>query len=283
MARPIKEGFDYFSLDVDFLHDRKVAELGGKYGNDGRMLFITLLARIYDEHGYYMEYDEGLIYVLSNDLNISPEKTGQILNFLLTRSLLNEHLFNGDKILTSRGIQKRFQQMAKSKRRTVEVNENFWILKNCETESFIKVAHFEDKYSKNPDKYSKNHSKYSKNPLNKNKSKNKSKSKIKEYIGTDEPSAHARFIKPTPKEISAYCQERQNSIDPSKFFDYYEANGWMVGKNPMKDWKAAIRSWEKNGYDVKPQKTKAAAYEQRHYTDEELEQAFNKTERSESK
>lgn len=57
-----------------------------------------------------------------------------------------------------------------------------------------------------------------------------------------------RFVKPTVEEIKAYCRERMNFVEPQKFFDYYESNGWKVGKNPMKDWKAAIRTWEKNNY-----------------------------------
>ncbi|MCL5097347.1 MAG: helix-turn-helix domain-containing protein [Candidatus Omnitrophica bacterium] len=55
-----------------------------------------------------------------------------------------------------------------------------------------------------------------------------------------------RFIKPPIEEIKSYCLERQNSVDPQAFMDYYTSNGWKVGRNPMKDWKAAVRTWEKN-------------------------------------
>lgn len=55
-----------------------------------------------------------------------------------------------------------------------------------------------------------------------------------------------RFVKPTVEDISDYCQERASNVDAVKFFDYYSSNGWRVGKNPMKDWKAAVRTWEKN-------------------------------------
>ena len=53
-----------------------------------------------------------------------------------------------------------------------------------------------------------------------------------------------RFVPPTIDEVRAYCIERGNSIDANHFVDYYEANGWKVGKNPMKDWKACVRTWE---------------------------------------
>ena len=55
-----------------------------------------------------------------------------------------------------------------------------------------------------------------------------------------------RFVKPTVVDIAEYCIERNNSVDAEKFHDYYSSNGWKVGKNPMKDWKASVRTWEKN-------------------------------------
>lgn len=59
-----------------------------------------------------------------------------------------------------------------------------------------------------------------------------------------------KFIKPTVEEIRAYCRERNNIVDAERFYDYYESNGWKVGKNTMKDWKAAVRTWERNGFDT---------------------------------
>ena len=56
----------------------------------------------------------------------------------------------------------------------------------------------------------------------------------------------AAFVRPTIEEVTAYCQQRKNRIDPQQFIDHYESNGWRVGKNPMKDWRAAVRTWEKN-------------------------------------
>ena len=57
-----------------------------------------------------------------------------------------------------------------------------------------------------------------------------------------------RFTAPTLEEVKAYCVERKNNVDAERFIDYYTANGWKVGKNPMKDWKAAVRSWERNDF-----------------------------------
>lgn len=52
------------------------------------------------------------------------------------------------------------------------------------------------------------------------------------------------FHKPTLEEIRQYCQSRQNNVDPEQFFNFYEAKGWMIGKSHMKDWRAAVRTWE---------------------------------------
>ena len=61
-----------------------------------------------------------------------------------------------------------------------------------------------------------------------------------------------RFTKPTLEDVQAYCQERNNNVDAQKWYDYYSSNGWRVGKNPMKDWKAAIRTWERGDSNGKP-------------------------------
>ncbi len=62
-----------------------------------------------------------------------------------------------------------------------------------------------------------------------------------------------RFKPPTLEEVKAYCKERNNSIDAQHFIDYYTSNGWKVGKNKMKDWRATVRTWERNGFS-KPTK-----------------------------
>lgn len=53
-----------------------------------------------------------------------------------------------------------------------------------------------------------------------------------------------KFIPPTVEQVKAYCHERKNNISPEIFCDYYASKGWMIGRNKMKDWKAAVRTWE---------------------------------------
>ena len=73
-----------------------------------------------------------------------------------------------------------------------------------------------------------------KNRLEEDKKEEKNNSKTK------------RFKKPSVEDIETYCNERNNNINPNAFYDYYESKDWMIGKNRMKDWKAAIRTWERN-------------------------------------
>lgn len=87
-----------------------------------------------------------------------------------------------------------------------------------------------------------------KEPESKNKDKGKNKNKIE-----NKDKCHSVFMPPTVPEVEAYCLERGNGVDPRRFVDYYSANGWKVGKNPMKDWKAAVRTWERRE-DESPQR-----------------------------
>ena len=62
----------------------------------------------------------------------------------------------------------------------------------------------------------------------------------------DTKTKRKRFVPPTLEEVRTYCQERKNHVDPERFVDFYESKGWMVGKNRMINWKAAVRNWEKS-------------------------------------
>lgn len=78
-------------------------------------------------------------------------------------------------------------------------------------------------------------------------------SNIQEKVSTDvdmkktpDPGSVKHFVKPSVDDVAAYCSERKNGIDAQRFWNYYESKGWVVGRSPMKDWKACVRTWEKN-------------------------------------
>ena len=78
-----------------------------------------------------------------------------------------------------------------------------------------------------------------------------------------------RFTPPTVDEVREYCQSRNNGIDPEAFVDFYTSKGWMVGENRMKDWRAAVRTWESRNPDAKPKPKKLEGPTYRKETDPE--------------
>ena len=77
----------------------------------------------------------------------------------------------------------------------------------------------------------------------KEKEQEKENEQEQENIGADKPPIRSRFSSPTVDQVKAYCTEKGYTVDADRFVDYYTSNGWRVGKNPMKDWKAAVRNW----------------------------------------
>ena len=156
LARPRKDGLDYFPLDADFFEDEKIRILKARYGADGIILYIYLLCRIY-KHGYYMKVNEDFEYLISDDLKMSPDKVKQVLTFLLSRSLFDNTLFLFDAVLTSAGIQRRFQLAVKERAKKNPIQAGrYWLLKEAETEPFIKCTQFEGFSQKNNNNSGKN-------------------------------------------------------------------------------------------------------------------------------
>lgn len=151
MAGKQQKGNRFFSFDVDFFSDKKIKILKARYGADGIAVYIYLLCEIY-KNGYYLKVDDDFEYIISDDLAMTPDKVKQVLTFLLSRSLLDSKLFQSDAVLTSAGIQRRYQQMVKSRALKTPIKiESFWLLSEEETESFIKVHHFLNNSEKNDD------------------------------------------------------------------------------------------------------------------------------------
>ena len=83
------------------------------------------------------------------------------------------------------------------------------------------------------------------------------------------------FVPPTVEEVKAYCDEKGYSVDPSQFVDFYESKGWLVGKSKMKDWKASVRTWQRNHKtDSGGKKNSFNDFQQRKYDVREIERDF---------
>lgn len=143
MARPRKEGLDYFSFDVDFFQDAKIRVLKGDLGNDGVLTYIYLLTKIY-KNGYYIDKTDEMISVTALDVGISVNQTRQIVAYLVSRSLLTEIsiLALPVTVLTSPGIQRRYQLAVRTRgqKNVVDVKGEIWLLSPEETLPFIRVC-----------------------------------------------------------------------------------------------------------------------------------------------
>lgn len=118
MARPLKNGLDYFPFDVDFFSDEKIAAISGEFGVKGEITAIKLLCAIY-RNGYYIEWNDMLKMKLLKDL---PGITEQLLDSIVSRlvrwGFFDGALFDSTAILTSEGIQRRYFAIAKRRRNT---------------------------------------------------------------------------------------------------------------------------------------------------------------------
>ena len=75
----------------------------------------------------------------------------------------------------------------------------------------------------------------------------------------------SHFVPPSLEEVAAYCSDRKNGIDPQSFIDFYVSKGWMIGKNKMKDWKAAVRTWEQRETKTKKKEDEIDAKQRAEY------------------
>ena len=266
MARPLKMGVDYFPLDTTL--DLKFELLEAEYGLKAFAIVVKLYQMIYGQQGYYCEWNEDVGLLFSRKCNEGCNLVSEIVGAAIKRGIFDEDLYSKYGILTSRGIQSRYIEMKKG---DISKIENDYLLLNAPQKKVFaeKNPVSEEKTSVYGEKTPQSKVKESK--VNKNKG-----NKINDICA--DKQHRTRFVKPTVEEIALYCRERNNGIDAEHFFDYYESKGWTVGKQPMKDWKAAVRNWERNGYSGSGKKTEQVVkgnYEQRDYDDELLDGFVN--------
>ncbi len=166
MARPKKDGLLYFSFDTDFFYaDSRIRALRARYGSDGLVFYIYLLTEIY-RNGYYLIWNDDSEDNALADLNLSDGLIKQVMKFLVNRSLLTSILVNSDTIITSPGIQKRYQEAVKGLKRDIFVMKDIWLLNPLETATYIKFTKNYGFSEKNESKSEKNESKSEKNSTN---------------------------------------------------------------------------------------------------------------------
>ncbi len=230
----MKSGIDYFPLDVSL--DEKWELIEAEFGLNGFAVVVKLFQRIYGQHGYYCEWTDEVALLFSKQCGLGGNAVSEIMRASVRRGIFDKDLFEKYQILTSSGIQKRYFG-AVSRRKQVEVINEYLLV---DPYHFLKNECIKRK-NVNISPENADISKQSKVKESKVK-----ESKVNNSV--DKPPL-TRFVPPSVDEVIAYCKERNNNIDPQRFIDYYTANGWKVGRNQMKDWKAAVRTWERNDYE----------------------------------
>lgn len=183
MARPLKDGIDYFPMDVGFLQDKKVKLIKGEFGSKGVVITIHLLCQIYGENGYFLKVDEEDYILLAEDIgcDVTPGLIEEVVQGLVKRSFFDEGVFNRFSALTSRGIQRRYLR-AVSTRDFIEIFEEYWLLnirdkKDVPASISKKITFKKVSLQRNPDKTQINAVNLQINPQSKVKERKEKKSK----------------------------------------------------------------------------------------------------------
>jgi hypothetical protein len=230
----------WFKHDTNATHDAKLRKLILAYGSNGYAVYFHCLELIASDVS-----DKNLTFELEHDSEIiadnlkmqgTPEKSAISLTEDIMRYIVELGLFensNGritclkllkrlDGSMSSNPRFRRLLTTAREQNHDIVMTNLDGVMTNLDgvmTESRIVMQEVEVEVDK------------------------------KKNTNTNTVPQASRFTRPTLVQVADYCQERHNQVNPQTFIDHYESNGWKVGKNPMKDWKAAVRTWEKNSYD----------------------------------
>lgn len=126
MARPLKQGLDYFPLDTDFLSDRKIRKVINACGPNSVAILICLLCNIYKDKGYYIVWDKEMPFDIADIVGVSEGAVSEVVKKALQVELFSNDLYNKFHILSSHGIQNRFKSCT-AKRKDVEIISDYWI------------------------------------------------------------------------------------------------------------------------------------------------------------
>ncbi|MEC3884603.1 Lin1244/Lin1753 domain-containing protein [Halobacillus sp. HZG1] len=131
MVRPYKEGIDYFPLDIDMDQDDKVAIIEAKHGIEGFGVLVKLLMKIYKE-GYYYEWNDREQLLFSKRVNVNINLVQEIVNDCIEEGLFDKNLFNEYRVLTSKGIQRRYLEAVK-RRKEVRFIADFFLIQDVKS------------------------------------------------------------------------------------------------------------------------------------------------------
>lgn len=128
MARPRKDGLDYYPMDVNFLGDIKVKKVIRSHGIQAVVVILHLLGTVYRDNGYYVTYDDDLLFITADELNLEEKYVKDVVEKLLEVDFFSREQAEKNKVLTSIGIQERYRK-ATERRISVNINDSLCIQK----------------------------------------------------------------------------------------------------------------------------------------------------------
>ncbi len=239
MARPQKEGFDYFPLDTDFLQNDKIRLLKAEFGPNAIVVLLNIWSKIYKENGYYLKWDDDSCFLMSEGMGsvFDHKYISEVVAGCLRRFLFDEEVFKTFRVLTSKGIQRTVMRMIDNRSQYRVISE-YWLLdvddeKDVPPKVLDKLIFRSVSRNENPVLRNENRVKRTENPQSKvNKNKvNKSSS--------NQP--------PTLKEIKDFIAKRNLKVNADLFFTYYKNLGWKTKDGTkITDWKSLLIRWSEN-------------------------------------
>jgi hypothetical protein len=154
---------------------------------------------------------------------------------------------SGELQTTFNSLSHRFRQRFNHFSRSIETFQRLGLV-TVNGNGYLKITNWNKRQFKSDNSYSRV-KKYREVTAKRNVSKALHETVPDTDTDTDKRVLKKVFSIPSLEDVTAYCSERQNCVDPEKWHNYYSSNGWLVGKNHMKDWKAAVRTWEKSDFN----------------------------------
>lgn len=205
----------WFKHDANARHDPKILILRARFGEAGYSRYFMVVEMMREAHGYKLKVDDYIYSIIGLDLGIPPDEAKRFVD-----SCVEIGLFFKDEFLYSTSLLRRMEE----KDRLSDIRKQNASKRGSKTEA-NDIAKPEQT-----------------DPIR------VEESRVEE--NREEKKKRHHFVRPTIQEVSSYCEERKNGINPHKWMAHYESNGWIVGKTPMKDWKATVRTWELSEYNT---------------------------------
>jgi hypothetical protein len=127
MARPVKQGIEYYPINISFLRDIKIRKIMKACGASSISVLLSLLSNIYGDEGYYVAWDSELSFLIADEVGISEGAVTEVVNKAVQVNFFDKSLFDTYKILSSKGIQERYLQ-AVERRKQVEIIREFLLI-----------------------------------------------------------------------------------------------------------------------------------------------------------